>query len=203
MDKQKKKTVVSVLLDDLKNVKAIYVTDFNSLPVDAMVSLRNKIRECGGQYKVVKNTLIKLAAKDHPLEKLNDLLVGNNGLGMTDSDPAVLAKVMQDFAKEQSKFVVKGGLLDGKVLDPAQVKALASLPSREILLSTMLGALQAVPTSLARVLAAVPQKLLYALTALKDKKDAGPEASAAALSPAEPEAVVAAATEAEAVVPAT
>jgi large subunit ribosomal protein L10 len=203
VDKQKKKTVVSVLLDDLKNVKAIYVTDFNSLPVDAMVSLRNKIRECGGQYKVVKNTLIKLAAKDHPLEKLNDLLVGNNGLGMTDSDPAVLAKVMQDFAKEQSKFVVKGGLLDGKVLDPAQVKALASLPSREILLSTMLGALQAVPTSLARVLAAVPQKLLYALTALKDKKDAGPEASAAALSPAEPEAVVAAATEAEAVVPAT
>jgi large subunit ribosomal protein L10 len=83
-----------------------------------------------------------------------------------------LAKVLFDFAKDQDKLVIKGGVLGSKVLNPEQIKALAKLPSREILLSSLLGTMQAVPTSFVRVLAAVPQKLLYALVAIKESREA-------------------------------
>jgi large subunit ribosomal protein L10 len=173
VDKSKKEAVVSLLKDDFSSAKAVFVTDFKSLPVSAMVSLRDRVRQTGGQYRVVKNTLVKLASRGQSAEKLTDLLVGNNGLGLTWGDPAAMAKVLQDFAKEENKFAIKGGLLGAQTLSPAQIQALASLPSREVLLSSFLGALQAVPASLARALAAVPQKLLYALTAVRDQKAEG------------------------------
>jgi large subunit ribosomal protein L10 len=172
VEKQKKQAVVSQLKDDLSAAQAVFVTDFKSLSVGVMVGLRSRIRQCGGQYRVVKNTLVRLASQGQAAEKLDGLLVGNNGLSITRNDPAALAKVLHEFAKEQNKFVIKGGLLGSQALSTAQILALAALPSREALLSTLLGTMQAVPTGLARVLAAVPQKLLYALTAVRDQKAA-------------------------------
>jgi large subunit ribosomal protein L10 len=170
VEKQKKRLVVEVLAESFDKAQAVFITDFKGLPMETMIVLRRRIKQSGGELKVTKNTLVKLAAKGRPSERLGDLLVGNNALSFTQEDPAALAKVLQDFAKEQEKFKIKGGLLKDRLIDPAQVKALATLPPRDSLLSSLLGTMQAVPTGLVRALAGVPRKLLYALVAVRDQK---------------------------------
>ena len=172
MERKKKEAVVAELSKTFKEVQAVFVTDFKGIPMDVMSGLRAKIRSVGAEYHVAKNTLVKIAAKDSPMEKLSDMLVGNNAFGYTDTDPAALAKCICDFAKANDKFGVKGGILGDKVVTEAQIKALAALPSREVMLATLLGTMNAVPTNAVRVLAAVPQKLLYALSAIRDQKAA-------------------------------
>lgn len=172
MERSKKEAVVAQLSQELAQAQAVIVTDFKGIPMEQLSDLRAKLRAAGCEYQVAKNTLVKLAAKDTPMAKLSDMMVGNNALGFTKGDPAALAKALSDFGKGNDKFVIKGGLLGEKTLDPAQIKALANLPSREIMLATLLGTLNAVPTNLVGVLAAVPRKLLYALSAIRDQKEA-------------------------------
>ena len=171
MDRKKKEEVVAELGRSLAEAKAVFVTDFKGLNMEALTGLRARVREAGCEFQVTKNTLLKLAARGAPLGQLDQIFVGNNALGRTDQDPAALAKILTDFAKTNDKLVIKGGVLGDKVLSPDQIKALASLPGRETLLATFLGALNAVPTSFVRVLAAVPQILLYALSAIRDQKE--------------------------------
>jgi large subunit ribosomal protein L10 len=171
MDRKQKEAVVAGLGQDLAKAKAIFVTDFKGINMEALTGLRVKVREAGCEFQVAKNTLLKLAAKNTPLGQLDSLFVGNNALGSTEQDPAALAKVLTDFAKTNEKFVIKGGVLGDKVVSPAQIKSLAGLPGREVLLASFLGALSAVPAGFVRTLAAVPRKLLYALTALRDQKE--------------------------------
>lgn len=170
MERNKKEQVVAELAKHLKDAQAVFVTDFKGISMETMTGLRVKLREANAGYQVAKNTLVKIAAKDTPAEKLSDMLTGNNALGYTYGDPAALAKALQEFAKANEKFVIKGGALGDKMLNPAQIKALASLPSREVMLATLLGTMNAVPTNMVRVLAAVPQKLVYALSAIRDQK---------------------------------
>ena len=127
--------------------------------------------EAGADYRVSKNTLIKLAAKGTDAEGISELLTGNNALGTTTGDPVPLAKALVDYAKGNDKFVVKGGVLGGRRLGFENIKALADLPGREVLLATMLGTMNAVPGGFVRVLAAVPQSLVYALAAIKEQKE--------------------------------
>ena len=126
-----------------------------------------------GQKEITKGypDLQMLAIQDTPAESLNDFLVGPNALGTTAGDPAALAKVLVDFAKDNEKLVIKGGVLEGRPLNQDQIKAMASLPAKEVLLAQMLGAMNGVPGGFVRVLAAVPQKLLYALTAIQEQKE--------------------------------
>lgn len=172
MDRNQKEQVVEGLRASLTKARAVFVADFKGLSMGKLGELRLKVRAADGQFQVAKNTLIKIAAKDTPAEAISEYMAGNNALGFTDGDIAALAKSLMDFAKQNDKLVIKGGVLSGKPIDPAGIKALASLPSREILLATMLGAMQAVPAGLVRVLAAVPQKLVYALAAIRDQKEA-------------------------------
>ncbi|UQZ89338.1 50S ribosomal protein L10 [Deltaproteobacteria bacterium Smac51] len=172
MDRNKKEQVVADLSKHLKEAGAVFVTDFKGIPMETMSGLRVKLREAGAEYQVAKNTLVKLAAKGTPAEQLSDMMVGNNALGFTYGDAAALAKALQEFAKTNDKFIIKGGTLGEKVINPAQIKALASLPSREVMLSTLLGTMNAVPTNMVRVLNAIPQKLVYALSAIRDQKEA-------------------------------
>ena len=171
MDRNKKEEIVAELRRSLAEAKAVFVADFKGINMEALSGLRVKVREAGCEFRVTKNTLVKLAAKNTPLGQLDHLFVGNNALGRTEGDPAALAKAMTDFVKTNDKFVIKGGVLGDRVLSPAQVKALAGLPGREALMASFLGTLNAVPTGLVRVLAAVPQKLLYALSAIRDQKE--------------------------------
>ncbi len=172
MDRNKKEQVVAELKQSLREAQAVIITDFKGIGMEQLSGLRAKMRETGSQFQVAKNTLVKLAVKDTPVAQLDDMLVGNNALGYTNGDPAALAKALSDFAKTNDKFVIKAGVLGEKVLNAAQIKALASLPSREVMLGTLLGTMNAVPTSFVRVLAAVPQKLVYALAAIRDQKEA-------------------------------
>jgi large subunit ribosomal protein L10 len=173
MERSKKEEVVAELKQSLAEAEAVFVTDFKGIDMEALTGLRAKVREAGCEFRVAKNTLVKLAAQNTPMSRLEQLFTGNNALGRTTKDPAVLAKVLTEFAKTNDKFIIKGGLLGDRPLTPAQIKALASLPGREALLASFLGALNAVPTGFVRVLAAVPQKLLYALSAIRDQKEKG------------------------------
>ncbi|MGL4209717.1 MAG: 50S ribosomal protein L10 [Candidatus Adiutrix sp.] len=172
MERKKKEEMVASLGQTFNTSQAVFVTDFKGIKMESLCALRLKVRSVGAEYQVAKNTLVKLAAKNTPVDGLTDMMLGNNALGYTTGDVAALAKVLSDFAKDNDKFVIKGGTLGEKVLSAAQIKALASLPSREVLLGTLLGTMNAVPTGLVRVLAAVPTKLLYALTAIRDQKEA-------------------------------
>jgi large subunit ribosomal protein L10 len=172
VERLKKEAVVESLRGTFDRSSAVFVADFKGLSMETMLGLRRKVKLSGGQFKVTKNTLVRLAAKGRPTEALSHLLIGNNALGYTEADPAALAKVLQDFAKEQERFKIKGGVLKDRVLDPGQIKALAGLPPRQVLLSSLLGTMQAVPGGFVRVLAGVPRKLLYALVAIRDQKAA-------------------------------
>ena len=172
MDRTQKEQVVASLSQTLRESQAVIVTDFKGIGMEQLSGLRAKMREVGAEFQVAKNTLVKLAAKDTPMDQLADMMVGNNALGYTKGDPAALAKALSDFAKTNDKFVIKGGVLGDKVMSQAQIKALANMPSREVMLATLLGTMNAVPTSFVRVLAAVPQKLVYCLAAIRDQKEA-------------------------------
>lgn len=172
MDRNKKEQVVAQLSQCFQENQAVFVADFKGIGMEDLGGLRLKVREAGGEFQVAKNTLVKLAAKDTPMAGLDHLMVGNNALASTGGDPAALAKALTDFAKTNDKFIIKAGVLGDKVVDAAQIKALASLPSREVMLGTLLGTMNAVPTNFVRVLAAVPQKLVYALAAIRDQKEA-------------------------------
>ena len=171
MERSQKEKTVAELIEYFSNSDALYLTDFKGLNVEAIQVLRKKISEAGGQYRVVKNTLLRLAAKDTDVIKLEQYFVGNNALGTTSEDPAVLAKALVEFAKENNKLIIKGGILSGEVLTPEQVEQIASLPSREILLGIVLGAMNAVPTNLVRALNALASNFVYALAAIRDQKE--------------------------------
>ena len=172
MNRTEKEAVVAQLTVSLRESQATFVTDFKGLTVSQISNLRRKIGDADGQYQVAKNTLVKLAAKGTGAEALAKLLVGNNALGTTTGDPVALAKALVEFTKGQDKFSIKGGVLKNKPVTFEQIKALADLPSREALLAALFGTMNAVPSSFVRVLAAVPQKFLYALSAIRDQKEA-------------------------------
>jgi large subunit ribosomal protein L10 len=171
MERKKKERVVEELKESFRTSQAVFVTDFKGLSMLTIGGLRRKVKASGAQFRVTKNTLVKLAAAGTPASQLDRYLTGNNALAYTENDPASLAKTLFDFAKDEKKFSVKGGILGEKAIDAAQAKALAALPSREALLSSLLGTMQAVPGNFVRVLAAVPRKFLYALTAIRDQRD--------------------------------
>jgi len=170
LNRQEKEKVVAELTAVLAGSEAVFVTDFKGLKVGEMRNLRQRVTAAGGQYRVVKNTLMRRAAAGTPLEKVSEFIAGNNAVGTTDQHPVPLAKTLMGFAKENQKLVIKGGILSGRALSYDQIKALADLPPREVLLANLLRAMNGVPTGLVRVLSALPGKLVYALAAIRDQK---------------------------------
>ncbi len=172
MNRSSKAQLVSELADKLAGAKAAFLADYRGLNVDKLNQLRGELRKAGAEYQVVKNTLLKLAAKDTHTECLNDDMAGPTALTIAGSDPVAPAKVLSEFAKANDKFVLRAGALDGKKLTAAEIQALAELPSREELLAKMLGSLNAPVSNFVGVLAAVPRSLVQVLAAIQDKKAA-------------------------------
>lgn len=172
MNRKEKEAVVESLAERLARARAVILTDFSGLKVDQITELRQQLRDKGNEYVVVKNRLMKHAVSGSEAESLAENLVGPNGLGFGYDEPVELAKILVDFAKANQKLKVKGGVLEGKALSPEQVRALASLPSREVLLATVLGAMNAVPQNLVGVMAAIMRGLVQALTAISEQKAA-------------------------------
>ncbi|MDR2613342.1 MAG: 50S ribosomal protein L10 [Deltaproteobacteria bacterium] len=177
MDKDKKKAVLEELKSIFGESKAVFVADFKGLPVTSLNQLRLKVRAEGGTFRVSKNTLTRLALQAGGAESLRPSLTGNNALAFTRGDPVALAKAITDYAKDEERFQIKAGVLGGRALAPGDVKTLSQLPSREALLASLLGTLNAVPGSFVRVLAAVPQKFVRLLAAVGEQKSGSSEAA--------------------------
>jgi len=172
MNKQSKEALVAEFAEKLKQAKAAFLADYRGLDVEQANDLRNKLREVGVEYRVVKNTLLRLAAKDTDAACFEEHLNGPTAIALVDADPVAPAKALVEFAKKHQVFELKAGMLDGKLIDASAIKALSDLPSREELLAKMLGSMSAPATNFVGVLAAVPRSFVQVLAAIKDQKEA-------------------------------
>jgi len=168
----KKKAIVEELHEKFSRSKVVIITNYKGLDVAAVNSLRRKLRDADVEYKVVKNTLLKRASEDTDAELIKDSFKEPSAVAISYNDPVAPAKVLSEFAKENEKLEIKIGVMGRKILDINAIKALSSLPSREILLAQVLSAMNGVPTSLVSVLSALPRQLLNVLQAIKDQKEA-------------------------------
>ena len=159
--KTERQTQVEALIDRFKGSPDIYVTDFSGLSVGKLTELRRRLRAAGARYVVVKNTLAQRALAANKISVLDDHLAGPTGLVVAGRDPLAAAKVISDFAREHQKPQVRIGLVDGRAVDPAYVKRLGELPSRDALLGQFAGALNG-----------VLYQLVGALEALREKRQA-------------------------------
>ena len=171
MNKDNKQELVVQMRDNLTRAKAVFLADFRGMDVGQATTLRNDLRNASVEYKVFKNTLLNLAAKGTDAECLSPYLSGPTAVAITYDDPVSAAKILSKFAKDPAgKFVLKAGVLSGKLLDVKQIQTLADLPSREVLIAKMLGSLQAPATNFVGVLAALPGSLVRVLDAIRAQK---------------------------------
>jgi large subunit ribosomal protein L10 len=166
-----KQKITEDLHERLAKSVIIVLTDYKGLDVTSINDLRRKLREANIEYQVVKNTLLVRAAEDTEVALIKDHFKGPSAVAISYDDPVAPAKVLTQFAKDNDKLEIKVGVLNGKVLDLQAIKALATLPSKEVMLAHLLSTINAVPTSFVRVLAEVPRSLLNVLTAIKDQKE--------------------------------
>lgn len=171
MARAEKVAAVKELVDKLERGQGVVLTDYRGLNVKSMTELRTKLREVGVEYKVVKNTLALRAAQELDIQGLDDLLVGPTAIAFGYEDPVAPAKVLSEFAKSNDALELKGGVLEGRVIDVNEVKALADLPSREELLAQVLRGMQSPIAGLAAVLQGTLSKLVYALEAIRKEKE--------------------------------
>jgi large subunit ribosomal protein L10 len=168
---QQKQAVVAEVAKQVAGAQAIVMVENRGMAVADMTQLRAKARASGVYFRVVKNTLVRRAVADTPFAPLADKMVGPLAYGIG-TDPVAVAKVLNDFAKGNEKFVIMGGAIPGQVMSAKDVAALASLPSREELLARLLGTMLAPVTKLARTLNEVPSKFVRTLAAVRDAKQA-------------------------------
>jgi len=171
MDRAEKKAEVKVIQKQLKESVFVVLTDFRGLNVDELAELRKKLREKSADYRVVKNRLTKIAANNLDLSDLADYLTGPTALVMSEEEMISPAKVIYDFSKEHEALKIKGGILEGEIVDSAKIKALASLPPKEELLAKMMGGLNSPIAGFVNVLNGPLRGLVGALSAIADQKE--------------------------------
>ena len=168
---EQKQAVVAEVAKHVAGAQAIVMAENRGLPVADITRLRAKARACGVYFRVVKNTLVRRAVAETPFAPLADKMVGPLAYGIG-ADPVAVAKVLNDFAKGNEKFVITGGAMPGQVMSAKEIVALASLPSRAELIAKLLGTMQAPMAKLVRTLNEVPSKLVRTLAAVRDAKGA-------------------------------
>lgn len=174
MARPDKVAAVDEVRDRLQESTAAVLTEYRGLSVSELEGLRSRLRESQAEYRVVKNTLTRIAARDAGLEVPDDLLQGPTAVTFCAGDPVAAAKVLRAFAREHPALVLKGGLMEGRVLDAAETMRLAELQSREELLSRLAGLMEAVVAQPARLARANLEKAARLFAALQDKQ---PDAS--------------------------
>jgi len=170
LTRKEKEEVVKALQEKFESAQSVILTKFSKMTVSQSSELRKKMRDLGGEFKVSKNTLFKIAARDTQVEVISDKFVGQNAVVIAYDDPVAVAKALLDFAKENEVITIEGGVLNGKVIDAKGVEALSKLPTKEVLLGQLLSVLLGPQRGFVQVLAGVPRKFLYALNAIKDQK---------------------------------
>lgn len=171
-----KQAVVADIKEKLCSAKGAVLTSYRGLTVAQDTVLRSKLREAGVEYRVVKNTMTRIAAKEAGIEGLDQYLEGTTALAVSTTDPVAPAKVISDFIKEnkldkEGKLEVKAGLVEGKVIDANSVKALAALPAREVLIAQVLAGMQSPIVGLVNVLQGSIRNVVYAIDAVRKQKE--------------------------------
>ncbi len=167
--KQKQELVMG-LSEKIKTAKALVLADYRGLTVEQDTEMRNALRKAGVDYKVVKNTLTKFAAKENGLDGLDTFLNGPTAMALSDSDPVAPAKILSEYAKKYNKLEIKVGVVEGKVIDLSGIKMLAELPSREVLIAKVLGGFNAPISGLVNVLNGNIRGLAVALNAIAEQR---------------------------------
>lgn len=165
-----KKAVVAEVSAEVAHAQSIIVAEYRGLEVGNITILRANARKDGVYLRVLKNTLVRRAISGTPFEGLAEKCVGPLIYGIS-RDPVAAAKLLNDFSKANQKLVVKAGAMPNYVMDAEGVKALATMPSREELLSKLLGTMQAPITQFVRTLNEVPTKFVRGLAAVRDAKE--------------------------------
>ena len=167
---QSNKDAVKAITADLRNAQGVVLVDFRGLNVSQDTELRTALRNAGVKYSVVKNTMTRFAVRDIGLEELVKSLEGPTAIATSATDPVAPARVMSEFAKKFEQLEIKAGVVDKKVIDVAGVLALAELPSKEILVSRMIGMIAAPISGLVNVLNANIRGLAVVLSAIAEKR---------------------------------
>ena len=179
MNKQEKSQEMEALKSALQGQPPTFILAYRGLTVNQVVALRKKVRATSSHYRVVKNRLALRVIKGTPYEGLAPHFEGPTAIAYSTKDPVSLAKVLDDFTKDNQGLQVKAALVDGRIVDPQSIKALASLPSRELLVGRLLGALNAPMTRLVMVLKAPHRNLVRVMDEIARKKQqTSPDAAA-------------------------
>ena len=153
-----KQPIVQEIAENIKDAQSVVIVDYRGLTVAQDTQLRRELREAGITYKVYKNTLMNFAFQGTPYESLKDFLEGPNAIAISKDDATAPARIICNFAKTADKLELKGGVVEGNVYDVAGLTELSKIPSREVLLSRLLGSMQSPVANLARVLNQIAEK---------------------------------------------
>lgn len=167
-----KAAVVTEVSGKLTAADAALITEFRGMTVSSLAKLRRALRVHGAEYKVYKNTLARFGAKDAGIEGLVDLLTGPTAITFVHGDASIVAKTLRDHAKVDQLLVLKGGVIGGKTVSAVDLKMIADLPSRDVLLAQLAGMLQAPLNKTANLLQAPMRRVAYGLKSLLESKDA-------------------------------
>ena len=188
MPTPEKVQAVADIREKLEGAEAVFLTEYRGLTVSAVQELRKSIRDSGGEYKVVKMTLTKLAAEEAGIDGMSEYLSGPTALAFADDDPVATAKALKDFSKTHDVFVLKAGFFSGDILSPEEVSKLADVQPREVLLAMIAGAAKAPLYKAAGMFGSFNRDAASMFFQLLDKKESGeflPEGAAEASLPAD------------------
>ena len=173
MLRERKEELVAELTEDFRGATSLLVADPRGLSVAALRDLRRSLRAQNAQFRIAKNTLARIAAKDAGQDALIDFLQGPTGVAIVDGDAAPVAKALSDYARTaRTTLELRGGVLDGRPIDAAGVQRLATLPPREQLYAQLVGGIAAPLQGFVNTLTAIPRGLVVALDQIRQQKDA-------------------------------
>jgi len=173
MPTPEKVQAVADIREKLEGAEAVFLTEYRGLTVSAVQELRKSVRDSGGEYKVVKMTLTKLAAAEAGIDGMDDYLSGPTALAFADDDPVATAKALKDFSKTHDVFVLKAGFFSGDILTPEEVSKLAEIQPREVLLAMIAGAAKAPLFKAAGMFGSFNRNAASMFSQLLDKKESG------------------------------
>ena len=197
--RETKQKDLTALTESLQRSKSAMVVSFSKLSVNKDIEFRNSLREAGAEYRVVKNTLARIAVKGTDFEQATESFKGVTAIAWTENDPVILSKAISKFMKDNAEvYTFKSGVVDGRLVDLKQLTTIANLPSKEELISKLLWVLNAQAQRIVTVINAVPRDLAVVVKLIGEKAPAAPaaEAKAEEAAPALTEEAAPAATEA-------
>jgi len=169
--REAKEKMKEEIAEAFKQAELVVVTDYRGLNVETINDLRGRLRNEQCSFRVTKNTMNRLACREAGFEQLEDFFEGPTAIACANEDPVAAAKVFREFTKENETLVIKGGMLSGQFVNPERIKELGEIPSREVLLSKVVGGFQAPISGLVGTLQGTLSQLVYAVDAVRRQKE--------------------------------